>query len=249
VITRAQPWLGTLVEISADSDAAIDAGFAAIARVHCALNAHDPESELSRANRAALHQPVPLSRMAAAVIGRAQFWAARSDGAFDASAGHWRAVKLTGCTLRYAVPLALDLSGIAKGFAVDRAVATLRGTGAPRGLVNAGGDMRGFGAAWPVALVRPDRAPVAQIALRDAALATSALRPDGSGDHLRRLARNVVSASVECRRAIDADALAKIVAGGGPRVAACLDAVGAVALVIGAGGELTQIGNPGRLAA
>ena len=109
--------------------------------------------------------------------------------------------------------------------------------------------MRGFGTAWPVALVRPDRAPVAQIALRDAALATSALRPDGSGDHLRGLARNVVSASVECRRAIDADALAKIVAGGGPRVPACLDAVGAVALVISTGGELTQIGNPVRCAA
>ncbi|WP_166430549.1 FAD:protein FMN transferase [Polymorphobacter arshaanensis] len=249
MITRAQPWLGTLVEISADSDAAIDAGFAAIARVHRALNAHDRGSELSHANRNAPHQPVRLSRMAAAVIGRAQFWAARSDGAFDASAGHWRAVQLTGRTLRYAVPLALDLSGIAKGFAVDRAVVALRRTGTRHGLVNAGGDMRGFGAAWPVSLVRPDRAPVAKITLHDASLATSALRPDGSDDHLRGLARGIVSASVECRRAIDADALAKIVAGGGPRVAACLDTVGAVALVIGAGGELTQIGNPDRLAA
>jgi len=249
VITRAQPWLGTLVEISADSDAAIDAGFAAIARVHRALNAHDPVSELSCANRNAPHHPVLLSRMAATVIGRAQFWAALSDGAFDASAGHWRAVQLIGRTLRYEAPLALDLSGIAKGFAVDRAVAALRCAGARRGLVNAGGDMRGFGAAWPVALVRPDRAPVAQIALRDAALATSALRPDGSGNHLHGMARKIVSASVECRRTIDADALAKIVAGGGPRVAACLDAVGAVALVIGAGGDLTPVGNPAKLAA
>jgi thiamine biosynthesis lipoprotein ApbE len=116
-------------------------------------------------------------------------------------------------------------------------------------LVNAGGDMRGFGATWPVTLVRPDRAPVAQIALRDAALATSALRPDGSGDHLRGMAGGTVSASVECRRAVDADALAKIVAGDGPLVATCLDTVGAVALVIDANGNLTQVSNHDRLAA
>lgn len=249
MIRRAQPWLGTLVEISADSDAAISLAFDAIAGVHAALNVHDAASELSHANRHALRAPVTLSRLAAAVIGRAQFWARLSDGSFDASAGHWRAVQLNGRQLRYDRPLGLDLSGIAKGFAVDRAIAALRRAGARAGLVNAGGDMRGFGVAWPVTLVRPDRSPCARIALHDAALATSALHRDDSGRHLRGRQPDVVSASVETRRAVDADALAKIVACGGPRVGACLDAVSAVALVLHRDGRLTPVGNPGRAAA
>jgi len=242
--TRAQPWLGTIVEISADDDAAISAGFDAIARVHAALNFHDANSELSAVNARAQHRPVRLSRLAAACVARAQFWAALSDGAFDASGGHWREVHLDGPVLHFTATLVLDLSGIAKGFAVDRAVAALRGAGAARGLVNAGGDMRGFGDSFGVQLVRPDRSPVAQLRLHNAALATSALRPDGSAGHLRGRAARRVSASVETRRAVDADALAKIVLGNGPRVAACLDRAGAVALWIDADGALsTQHGN------
>jgi len=248
LITRAQPWLGTFVEISAGSDTAISAAFATIARVHAALNAHDPDSELSRVNRSAHLAPVALSRLAAACIGRAQFWAVLSQGSFDASAGHWRSVQLRGRQLRFDVQLTLDLSGIAKGFAVDRAVATLRHAGATSGLVNAGGDMRGFGAAWPVTLVRPDRTALAQLALRDAALATSALRPDGSAAHLRGRRCDIFAASVETRRAVDADALAKIVLSGGPHVDACLAAVGAVALVQDSAGGLTQLGAAVRAA-
>lgn len=249
MITRAQPWLGTFVEISAANDAAITAGFAAVARVHAALNFHDAESELAHANRTAHRRPVTLSRLTAAAIARAQFWATLSDGSFDASAGHWRAVVLRGRHLHFAVPLALDLSGIAKGVAVDRAVAAMRGAGAVAGLVNAGGDMRAFGAVFPVTLVRPDRTPLARVMLDNAALASSALRRDGSGVHLRGRAPTVVAVSVEARRACDADALAKIVAAGGPHVEACLDAVGAVALVQHADGRLTPIGARGRAAA
>jgi thiamine biosynthesis lipoprotein len=39
----------------------------------------------------------------------------------------------------------LDLGGIAKGFAIDKAVDVLIGHGCRAGLVNAGGDMRAFG--------------------------------------------------------------------------------------------------------
>ena len=42
-------------------------------------------------------------------------------------------------------PALLDLGGIAKGFAIDRAVDTLIEDGCDTGLVNAGGDMRAFG--------------------------------------------------------------------------------------------------------
>ena len=43
------------------------------------------------------------------------------------------------------VPLTLDLGGIAKGFAVDKAVEALKQCGATSGYVNAGGDLRVFG--------------------------------------------------------------------------------------------------------
>jgi thiamine biosynthesis lipoprotein len=42
-------------------------------------------------------------------------------------------------------PALLDLGGIAKGFAIDRAVEALIEDGCKTGLVNAGGDMRAFG--------------------------------------------------------------------------------------------------------
>ena len=39
----------------------------------------------------------------------------------------------------------IDLGGIAKGFAVDRALEALRGFGISSGMVNAGGDLAAFG--------------------------------------------------------------------------------------------------------
>jgi thiamine biosynthesis lipoprotein ApbE len=41
--------------------------------------------------------------------------------------------------------LIVDLGGIAKGFAVDRAVKALKCAGLASGVVNAGGDLRVFG--------------------------------------------------------------------------------------------------------
>jgi len=42
-------------------------------------------------------------------------------------------------------PLHIDLGGIAKGYAVDRALTALRAAGCRGGLVNAGGDLAVFG--------------------------------------------------------------------------------------------------------
>jgi thiamine biosynthesis lipoprotein len=48
-------------------------------------------------------------------------------------------------------PVRLDFGGIAKGYAVDIAIETLRRSGIESALVNAGGDLRSLGArAWPV---------------------------------------------------------------------------------------------------
>jgi thiamine biosynthesis lipoprotein len=81
-----------------------------------------------------------------------------------------------GRRVRFARPLAIDLGGIAKGFAVDAAIASLRASNVTSACVNAGGDLRVFGPDESrIHLRHPVSAqPVADaISLRDAALATS----------------------------------------------------------------------------
>ena len=79
----------------------------------------------------------------------------------------------------------IDLGGIAKGFGVDQAVATLRDWGIQNALVNAGGDLYAMGRSedgnpWRVGVRSPERVDrlVAEFDLEDAAIATS-------GDYLQ----------------------------------------------------------------
>ena len=69
-------------------------------------------------------------------------------------------------------PVSIDLGGIAKGFAVDRAIDAIRERGCSSAVVNAGGDLRVFGADDFAAWVRT---PDVQwsVPLRDAACAVS----------------------------------------------------------------------------
>ncbi len=73
--------------------------------------------------------------------------------------------------------MAIDLGGVAKGYAVDRAISALRYGGATGGVVNAGGNLRVFGSgASRTVAVRDPRMPsrmLRRLALSDAAVATS----------------------------------------------------------------------------
>ena len=77
--------------------------------------------------------------------------------------------------------LMLDLNGVAKGYAVDRLAQVLREFGIDAALVGIDGEMRAFGLrpdgnGWTLAIEAPDprrRAPLAILALQDAAVATS----------------------------------------------------------------------------
>jgi FAD:protein FMN transferase len=71
----------------------------------------------------------------------------------------------------------VDLGGIAKGYAVDRAVDALRAAGCSGGLVNAGGDVAAFGPqSYPIVCVDAAGAE-SIIQLRDGAVATSDATP------------------------------------------------------------------------
>lgn len=266
-VARCRPLLGTFVEIISDDGAAIDAAFAAIEMVHLLMSAHDQASELSRINRMAHEQSVALHPWTEQVIRRALFWAEASDGAFDPAIGSvmrasgeipdvgptpcseatWRDVEVMCHTLRFRKPTTLDLGGIAKGFAVDRAVEALKESGSSYGLVNAGGDLRGFGTdSWPVTIVDPlTRRPCVEIPLSNAALATSAVRRDSAGQpdwrHLPLHAPPVVSATVMTDLAMDADALCKVVLSGSPLMHTCLALASARALRINASGSIENL--------
>ncbi len=76
--------------------------------------------------------------------------------------------------------MAFDLGGIAKGYAIDQAIAILREHGVIMALVNAGGDIRVFGTKadgtpWRVGIQHPREKTeiTGVVSLSDAAVATS----------------------------------------------------------------------------
>jgi thiamine biosynthesis lipoprotein len=94
--------------------------------------------------------------------------------------GLWRDLHIDVATARVRVPPGgeLDLGGIAKGMAVDAALAELRAMGVPYALVSAGGDLAVHGtppespAGWPVGIDNVDLLGASTL-LRRGALATS----------------------------------------------------------------------------
>lgn len=230
-IARAQPWLGTLVEVALPPDDANDArfaaAFAAIAQVHRRMNVHDPASDLSRIARFAHRRGVVVDRQTATVLRLAQALAKATRGRFDVTlpgrGGRLADLRIEpGWRVRTRAPTRIDLSGIAKGHAVDAAVDALRATGAGAGLVNAGGDLRVFGAgAWLPVHVRLPQDPTRALPLFDlqhAAAATSAdyFREPGAGvlldPRVRRHRPFAGSFTVVAPTCALADALTKVVA-------------------------------------
>jgi FAD:protein FMN transferase len=263
-IARAEVWLGTLVEIALPSEEATDArfvaGFAAIAHVHRRMSAHDPASDLGRIARGAHRRAIVVDRETYAVLELAlELWRS-TQGLFDvtvapclaeegllpahaagmgARCARMSALRLeSGFRVRAECPIAVDLGGIAKGHAVDCAVAALREAGARAGVVNAGGDLRAFGAGdWtPVRVRHPARPAVAipLLDLREAAVATS-------GDYFRGGAMALVDPRTRALRpygtgvtvvaptCVLADALTKIVALDAARAPSILRRFGAEA--------------------
>jgi len=162
------------------------------------MSFHAPDSDLARLHASA-GEPVEIHPWTLDVLRAARQFEQESDGAFDVTVAallvHWgllprppgRAGRRAG-GLRAALdilpdervrlrrPVWIDLGGIAKGFAVDRAIETLRAAGVPAALVNAGGDLRAYGTRpWQVEIRDPRLARRANLGfeLADGAVATS----------------------------------------------------------------------------
>jgi thiamine biosynthesis lipoprotein len=250
-VRRARPLLGTLVEITLAGQAerklheAADAAFAEVERIHELMSVHSIESDLYRVNNAPVGSSVSLDERTWRVLDLAADISDASNGVFDITVGaammargdlprmvhkmpdghatHRDIELLTGYCVRLRRALAIDLGGIAKGYAVDSAVRVLHEHGVPTGCVNAGGDLRAFGNEAKTVHVRDPLEPAiarAEVELRDCSLATSAsyetsqyfnaagvvLDPRANSD-----VRVGCSASVRAGSCTVADALAKCV--------------------------------------
>ncbi|MBS0589932.1 MAG: FAD:protein FMN transferase [Proteobacteria bacterium] len=252
MLQRARPHLGTLVEMRVEAPdeacarAAIETAFVEVAAVHARMSFHTADSDLSRLHAAHVGTQVEVDARTLDVLRCALDLAARSRGCFDPTmAGRlvargflppprspfvpdarasWRDVELRDGGVRLRRPLWLDLGGIAKGYAVDRAIGVLLANGATQALVNAGGDLRVAGPREEIVHLRGagDAGIAGALALRDAALASSggaATRRyrDGrwTGVHLDARDGSHVglfsSASVTAPSCMIADALTKVV--------------------------------------
>ena len=259
VVQRMRTWLGTFVAIrvegmaEADAMRAIDAAFAEIAAIHGLMSFHAADSDLARLHRTRAGTCVRVDARTREVIECALQIAAISCGIFDPTVAaqqvargylprpdslftpdphaNWRDIELVdddGVRLRR--PLWLDLGGIAKGYAVDRATDILRASRARQACVNAGGDLRIFGARAEPVNVRANDAHACHrlVELANAAIATSAReRHDDDAQmplpHLHGVTRAAVDSaktiSVIAERCMIADALTKVVLAGDAAIA------------------------------
>ena len=166
------------------------------------------DSEISQLNRSAGGAALPLAPEVVEVLRESVRWGEASDGAFDVTIEpvarlwnfdaeepqapdpellqralpriNYRDIEIENGRVRLAQPgMAVNLGGIAKGYAVDRAAARLRGL-VPSGIINAGGDLTAFGKRdaehlWIIGLQHP-RQPnevLASFAVEKRGVATS----------------------------------------------------------------------------
>lgn len=213
------------------------------------MSFQDGDSDISRLNRGAARTPVTVHPHTFRVLAWAARMAQLSHGLFDASIGstlvEWGilaapndvALPAAGVSFRdielrsgrqvfFRRPLWIDLGGIAKGYAVDRAVEALRAFRITSACVNAGGDLRIVGMDSERVAIRTAAAPVdlvPQLDIRCGALATSSggaisgrshagqrVSCHVSG-HTRRAVDARITVSVLAGRCVIADALTKVV--------------------------------------
>ncbi len=255
-VKRAKPLLGTLVSIAVEglpseaANMAVTQGFERILHIHRCMSFQDPLSDVSRLNRGAHASSVQVDQDTYDVLSLAADISARSGGTFDVTVSpslstawrlrepgrfavpderaRWSDIELLPrrC-VRFARSLIIDLSGIAKGYAVDQTLAALSAYEPSQACVNAGGDLGVCGS--ETARVRLDapldgQAALPVVEIKNGCLASSGARDDWSAIDEREFVdgaeRRTVAArfvSVLAQSCAVADALTKVVMARGTR--------------------------------
>ena len=280
----------------------VESAFREIARLDEVLSSWNPESEVSRLNANAGRGPQPVSLDLAQVAEESAALCRSTGGAFDPSVGPllqaWgfysespslpappagrEAASRVGCnrvavrrdsrTVDLAKGAALDFGGIGKGYAVDRALATLRARGVTRAKIDFGssslGYLGGIDGGWPVVLADPrDRDnPLLSFRIAEGAVSTSSQRErsferDGRRyGHIfdprlgRPVESSLLSVTVIAPQGSTADALSTALfvtgAAQGKRLISGMPGVSAVFMEQGANANdlaITTAGKPPRL--
>lgn len=189
---------------------AIEAVLAEMRRVDELMSTYKPTSELSRVNAEAASHPVPITPELFKLLETSLGYSRVTEGAFDityASVGYLydfhKRVHPSEAAIEKALPaidfrhvlldekttsvrfsqagVRIDLGGIAKGHAVDCAIAILESMGIRHAVVSAGGDSRvigdRFGKPWIIGIRNPrsadPNAVITRIPLTDSAISTS----------------------------------------------------------------------------
>lgn len=240
---------------------ALSRAFGVAAEIHRLMSFQEEHSDVSRLNREAHLRAVTVDAHTYTVLERAAEVSRQSDGAFDITvapqldsaasyrlgaemsspdaSARWSDVDLlSDRRVRFARPLWIDVSGIAKGYAVDRAMIILRESGAGRACVNAGGDMAASGDEAENVLLRVGlggEADAPVIRLQNESLASSGARGGVVGTmHIDGIERRRAPArfvSVVAPRCVMADALTKVVMARGESARTALRHFGATALM------------------
>lgn len=191
---------------------AIEAVMAEMRRIDQSFSPYIPSSELSQANQNAFKRTQILSEELAFLVQKSLYVSDLSSGAFDITFAslaryydyrkkiqpeaaqrqsvmpafnyRWLEFDATQRSLKYTHEhVQIDLGGIAKGHAVDRAIALLQARGFQHASVSAGGDSRVLGDArgrpWVIGIKNPRANPnnpeeaVIRLPLEDVAISTS----------------------------------------------------------------------------
>ncbi|MGW8204226.1 FAD:protein FMN transferase [Sphingomonas bisphenolicum] len=192
-------WSAQVVDPPARCESAIEA---VLARVIDQMSNWETDSAISRFNRLAVGEWMRLPADMLTVLRAGLDMARLSGGAFDPAIGRlvdrwgfgpgvqrgpaaavaasWTCIEVEDDRARRLADVALDFSGIAKGFAVDAAAAQLRAMGVANFLIEIGGELRGKGVKpdiqpwWVDVEAPPDLAvPTLRIALCGLSVATS----------------------------------------------------------------------------
>jgi thiamine biosynthesis lipoprotein len=193
-----------------DAERAVEAAFREMYRIESVMSTWKSTSELSRLDASAGDAPIRVSRELLSLIDSSLAFSRATDGAFDvtvrplvllwgfqggeatlpsaddvvrtlARVGYARvSIDSAASTVTLPAGMQIDLAGIAKGYAVDRSVAVLRGFGVRDALVNIGGNIAALGAppgerAWTIGIRDPKGGlgTVGSLLLTDEAVATS----------------------------------------------------------------------------
>jgi FAD:protein FMN transferase len=226
-LSRLRIGLGTFVAVEATSDdrdvavRGIAAAFEAIRTVERVMHPQLADSDLRRLCAGAERAPVNVHPWTWAVLALCRELNEASRGVFDpclpTAPGRMRDIELlSGVRVRAHARVALDLGGIAKGYAVDRSREALERAGCEAGLVNAGGDLAVFGPDEHRIVCRGSGERGRPLTLRNAALATAAVaepsRPSGHRGHYHGVSGALATTgrvSIVAPNAALADALTK----------------------------------------